>query len=457
MKEDSIHHELPMNRREFLTATSVAALGTVLDAASLNAQAVEKPRGKNPAHAGIMMGVKFDPMKEVRLAIIGLGGRGTGMLPQWLGVEGVRVTALCDIVPEKVLAAQAVVERAGQARPASYTSSEHDFENMVRRDDIDLVYIATPWEWHVPMALATLQANHHVAIEVPAGQSIEELWQLVEASERTRRHCMMMENCCYGYNEMLVNRVVHDGALGHLLHAECAYLHDLREELFSGQGEGLWRRAWHTQRNGNLYPTHGLGPVAWYFDIHRGDRFDRLVSMSSPQAGLTAYRDQKVPKGDPRWNENYICGDLNSSLIQTSRGRTILVQHDTSNPTPYSRINSVRGTKGIFRDYPPQIYIDGREPEAWSGIDDLKSKYEHPLWASTGDLARQKGSHGGMDYVMIYRLVECMRQGLAPDFDVYDAAAWSAVGPLSVQSVAGGGAPVQFPDFTGGRWSQGRA
>jgi len=192
------------------------------------------------------------------------------------------------------------------------------------------------------------------------------------------------------------------------------------------------------------------------FNINRGDRFDLLVSMSSPQAGLSAYREQYVAKGDPRWQETYQCGDMNTSIIKTARGRTILLQHDTCNPRPYSRINMVSGTKGIFHDYPPRVYFDGQEADDWKSIDELKSRYEHPLWTSAGDLARKQGGHGGMDYIMLFRLVQCMQQGLAPDFDVYDAAAWSAAGALSFQSVAKGSAPVKFTDFTRGRWSQSR-
>jgi hypothetical protein len=403
-----------------------------------------------------MIGVKFEPRQEIRVGIIGLGERGGGMVSNYLGVQGVRITALCDIVPEKVARAQAEVEKAGQPTPAAYTHGDHDFENLCQRDDIDFVYIATPWEWHVPMSLSAVNHGKHAGTEVPAATSTDDCWKLVNASERTRRHLMIMENCCYGYNEMLVNRMVHEGALGELLHAECGYLHDLRELLFSKESEGLWRRAWHTRFNGNLYPTHGLGPVAWYFDINRGDRFDYIVSMSSPQAGLTAYREQHVPRDDPRWQEVYKCGDMNTSLIKTAKGRTIVLKHDTCNPRPYSRVNMVAGTKGLFHDYPPKVYFDGQQPEEWKEIDDLKAKYEHPLWTSSGEVARKMGGHGGMDYVMVYRLMQCMQQGLAPDFDVYDAAAWSAPFGLSIESVAEGSAPVRFPDFTRGKWSQAR-
>jgi hypothetical protein len=289
---------------------------------------------------------------------------------------------------------------------------------------------------------------------VPAAMTIEDCWKLVDTSEQTRRHCMMLENCCYGYNETLILRMTHAGLFGDLLYGEGAYIHDLREEMFSNKGEGLWRRAFHTTGNGNLYPTHGLGPVANYMGIQRGDRFDYMVSMSTPQRGLELYRKDHFPQSDAKWSEKYIDGDLNTSLIKTAKGLTITLKHDTSNPHPYDRINVIAGTKGVFADYPPRIYFDGQAGgEEWASIDAYK-EHQHPLWKREGEIAQKLGGHGGMDYIMIYRLLECMKEGLVPDFDVYDAAAWSAPGPLSKASVASGSAPVKFPDFTRGRWQE---
>ncbi|MBV9499106.1 MAG: Gfo/Idh/MocA family oxidoreductase, partial [Acidobacteriaceae bacterium] len=336
-----------------------------------------------------------------------------------------------------------------------YTKGDHAFEDLVARDDLNLVVIATPWQWHVPMAVAAMKNGKHAATEVPAATSLEECWQLVDTSEATRRHCIMLENCCYGENETLVLNMVRAGLFGNLLYGEAAYLHDLREELFSNKGEGLWRRTWLTKVNGNCYPTHGLGPVANYMGINRGDRFDYLVSMSSPARGLAAYREAHIPKGDPKWNENYISGDMNVSLIKTANGLTINLQHDVSNPHPYSRLNTIAGTKGIFRDYPPGIYFD-RQPgeEDYASIDQYKAQYENPLWKKQGEIARKLGGHGGMDFIECYRLTDCLRKGLVPDLDVYDAAAWSAPWPLSVQSVAEGSTPQKFPDFTRGKWQE---
>lgn len=403
-----------------------------------------------------VIGMPFEKRETVRMGLIGCGGRGSGVLKDFLGVDNLQVTAVCDVVKDAALKAQANVERAGQRPPAVYANGDHDFENLLRRDDLDFAYIATPWDWHVPMALESLKQGKHAFLEVPAATTIEDCWKLVDASEKAQRHCVMLENCCYGYNELMVLRMVRDGLFGDLLHGEGAYLHDLRRLLFEDRGEGLWRRFPHTRRNGNLYPTHGLGPVANYMGINRGDRFDYLVSMSSPQRGLDAWREAHVPKDSPKWKEKYICGDMNTSLIKTANGRTIMLQHDVVNPHPYDRINLIAGVRGIFRDYPPRIYFDDPDHEEFTTIDSYREKYEHPLWKHQGELARRLGGHGGMDFLMAYRQVECMREGIAPDMDVYDAAAWSAAGPLSEASVSQGSAPVKFPDFTRGRWKEKR-
>ncbi len=448
------------SRREFLRLSGMGAVAGAVGLSSASASVPASPLApagdddsKSPAAASVI-GMPYTRVTSPdgpRIGIIGVGGRGTSLLQNLLGANA-SVLAICDIVPEKAANAKDLIEKAGQKAPTLYTAGDHAFESLAARDDLDLVIIATPWNWHVEMAVAGMKHGKHVAVEVPAAMTIEDCWKLVDTSEQTRRHCTMLENCCYGYNETLVLRMAHAGLFGDLLYGEGAYLHDLREEMFSGKGEGLWRLNFHTQRDGNLYPTHGLGPVANYMGIQRGDRFDYLVSMSSPQRGLDAYRKDHIDKSNPHWADKYVTGDLNTSLIKTANGLTITLKHDVSNPQPYSRVNTIAGTKGIFTDYPPRIYFDGQgDDEAWGSIDKWK-EYQHPLWKAEGEIAKKLGGHGGMDYIMLYRLLQCMKQGLPPDMDVYDAAAWSAPGPLSRASVEHGSSPVKFPDFTRGHW-----
>ncbi len=451
---------LKLSRRELLKSATLAGAGLGITNASLRdaiaknetEYAVEPP----PTYKS-MVGEKFKKHTEIRLAIVGVGLRGTSVLKEFLAIDKVQVTAVCDTVKEKCVRAAKLIEKAGQKTPAMYFNGDHDFENLCKRDDIDFIYTATPWEWHVPVMLATLNNGKHGGSEVPVAYTIADCWKLVDASEKSRRHCVIMENCCYDYNEMMVLNMVRAGLLGELIHGECAYNHDLRRILFEDKNEGLWRRRHHTLRDANLYTTHGLGPVANYMNINRGDKFDYLVAMSSPHLGLEAYRKDHVPAGDPKWKEVYKCGDYNTAMIKTAKGRTIMLQHNVSTPRPYDRINLIQGTKGIFRDYPPRIFIDGQEKDhTWTSTDRYKEKFEHPLWKKEGETARKLGGHGGMDFLMCYRLIECMREGLVPDMDVYDSAAWSVPGPLSEMSVARGSAPVKFPDFTRGRWKEAR-
>ncbi|MBS1822709.1 MAG: Gfo/Idh/MocA family oxidoreductase [Acidobacteria bacterium] len=427
---------MTINRREFLAGSAVS----LAQAAAVPARAA--------AASQSMADVPYE-RKDPRIAFIGVGGRGTSLLKNILAADG-KVVAICDIAEGHATRAQKLVAAANQPSPELYTRGDHDYERLVQRDDVDLVIVATPWIWHAPMAVASMEHGKHVCIEVPGVRTLEECWQIVHTSEKTRRHCTMLENCCYGYNETLVLRMAQQGKFGDLLWGEGAYLHDLREELFSNAGEGLWRRTEHTLRNGNLYPTHGLGPVANYMGINRGDSFGYIVSMSTIERGFSEYRKEHVPAGDPKWQERYKEGDFNISLIKTAKGRTITVKHDTSNPMVYSRVNTIAGTNGLFMDYPPRIYFDGQAGgEAWTTLDGFKS-FEHPLWSKMGDIAKKLGGHGGMDFIMLYRLLERFRNGEAPDMDVYDAASWASVGPLSINSVAQGSAPQNFPEFLPG-------
>jgi hypothetical protein len=444
-------------RRTLLKGIASAAVGAQLTDLGFAGVAAAELGQRTPSEATkrdrkTMIGVPFEKHEMVRIGIIGVGLRGTSVLKLFLGVDNVQVTAICDIVKEKCNRAGKLIQDAGQPTPAVYAEGDHAFEQLCRRDDLDFIYIATPWEWHVPQALAAMRNGKHVGTEVPSAYTIEDCWSLVFASEQTRRHCMLMENVCYAEPQMMVMNMVRAGVFGDLVHGECAYNHDLRTVLFDNN-EGLWRRHHHTLRDGNLYPTHGLGPVATYMDINRGDRFDHMVAMSSGHLGLEAFRKERLRADDPRAKEQYVCGDYNTSIIKTALGRTIMLQHNVTLPRPYDLINLIHGTKAIFRDFPARVYLDGQEGgEQYVPPDKYTEQYGARLWKDHGEAAKGRGGHGGVDYLMCYRLVQCLREGLQPDIDVYDAAAWSVPGPLSVQSVAKGSAPMQFPDFTAGQW-----
>jgi predicted dehydrogenase len=300
--------------------------------------------------------------------------------------------------------------------------------------------------------LSAMKSGKHAATEVPAAMSLDDCWAIVETAEKQRKHCLMMENCNYDWPALMAFNMVRQGLFGELLHAEGGYLHDLRGIKFENRDEGLWRRAWSMKLNGNPYPTHGLGPIANCLDINRGDRFDYLVSMSSNSRGLQEWAVDHFPEDAPQRKEKFVLGDVNTSLIKTARGRTIMVQHCTNLPRPYSRINLVQGTKGLFSGYPNRLYIEGRgRADQWVDAATLQEEFGHPLWKEIGPQAAGAG-HGGMDYIEDYRLIKCLREGQPLDMTVYDAAALSAVVELSVRSVAKSGQPMPVPDFTRGRW-----
>lgn len=433
------------DRRNFLKLGASVGAGLALGGVGVSGCANEL-KGEPPE-------IRAAAIETVRIGFVGVGGMGSAHVRNFLNIEGVEVRAVCDIVEEKVARIQRLVEEAGQAKPASYCRGETDFKRMCEKEELDLVFNATPWRWHVPVCVAAMKAGKHAATEVPAAVTMDECWQLVETSEKTLRYCVMMENCCYDRTELMILNMVRKGLLGELLHGECGYLHDLRGIKFSSAGEGLWRIAHSIKRNGNLYPTHGLGPVAQCMNINRGDRFDYLVSMSSKSMGLNLYAAEKFGPDSRQAKQKYALGDVNTSLIRTAGGRTIILKHDCDTPRPYSRDIVVQGTKGIVRKYPEEkIYIEGRsEPHTWEPLGSYAEKYEHPLWKALAEKGEGRG-HGGMDYIEDYRLIEALRTGTPPDMDVYDAASWSVVSELSERSVAERGHPIDFPDFTRGKW-----
>ena len=393
------------------------------------------------------------PIPTVRIGFVGIGGQGSVHVENLLTLEGVEIKALCDIVPEKVSTWQQKIRELGRPEPRGYTRGPQDFERLCAEEELDLVFTATPWEWHVPVLLAAMHNGKHGASEVPIAYTVDDCWALVEAAERSKKHCVMMENCCYDRLEMLALNLARKGLLGELMHGECGYDHDLRSVKFATDGEGLWRRAHATRRNGNLYPTHGLGPIAQAMGINRGNQFDYLVSMSTPSRGLQLWQKEHLASDDPRRNERYVLGDVNVSLIRTMRGQTIFLSHDTNLPRPYSRKYILQGTRGLVEGYPRRVYIEGmsKAEDRWDPIEGWFESHDHPLWKSEKVRTASAG-HGGMDWLEDWRLINCLREGQPTDQNVYDGAAWSVIGPLTEWSVKNGGRPIQVPDFTRGRW-----
>lgn len=424
------------NRRQFLN--QIAAAGA---SAPIAAAAAQAPTAK--------------PMDKVRIGFVGVGGRGRGDLRNLLKLDGVEILAVCDIVESNVVRAQKMVTDAGQPQPRSYSRGDTDYKRLCARDDLDLVFTATPWRWHTPVCVEAMKSGKHAASEVPIAVTLEECWELVETSEQTGRYCVQMENCNYDRVELMVLNMVRQKLLGDLLHARCGYLHDLRAGKFNDRGgRKLWRLEHSLRRNGDLYPTHGLGPVAQCLNINRGNQFDHMVAMSSKSQSLHEFAVARFGPESPQAKLDIALGDVVTSLIRTRAGQTIIVSHDTNTPRPYSRDYMIQGTKGIVRKYPDaKIHLDGKSPgHEWEDlIENYAAQYEHPLWRELQQKAKGSG-HGGMDFIEAYRLVYCLRNGEPLDTDVYDGAALCAVSELSERSIADNSRTMDFPDFTRGDW-----
>ena len=380
-------------RRDFLKA-GAGAVGAAVAGARVS--------GDDQSTASRPTRFAAPPIPVVRIGFVGIGGMGSVHVQNLLRLPGVRLTAVCDIAEDRTRWAQKKAEEAGQPQPTAYTRGPRDFVRLCGEEDLDLVFTATPWEWHVPICLEAMRHGKHAATEVPASYTLDDCWALVDHAEKYQKHCVMMENCNYDRMELMVLHMARKGVLGEILHGECGYLHDLRGVKFSDKGEGLWRRAHAMKRNGNLYPTHGLGPIAQCMNINRGDRFEYLVSMSGPSRGLQEYAQEHFPPDAPQRRERFVLGDVNVSLIHTQGGRTIYVSHDTNLPRPYSRIHLVQGTRGLFQGYPSRVYIEGRSQEhRWDEATNWQAEFEHPLWTAArrvGDQRRSRrdGLHRGL-------------------------------------------------------------
>ncbi|MDE6531965.1 MAG: Gfo/Idh/MocA family oxidoreductase [Muribaculaceae bacterium] len=412
-----------------------------------------------------MLGFAAEPLDTVRVGFIGLGMRGPDAVERFTYIPGAKVVAICDIDSAKVEETQKRLDKVGYKRAAAYYGNEDSWKKLVERDDLDLVYIATDWKTHAPMGLYAMEKGKHVAIEVPAATSLDEIWDLVNTSERTRKHCMMLENCVYDFFELNTLNMAQAGLFGEILHTEGSYIHNLKE--FWGEYWNNWRMDFNREHRGDVYPTHGFGPACQLLDIHRGDKINTLVAMDTKAVGGPAYIKETTGK-EP---ESFANGDHTMTMMRTENGKTIHIQHDVMNPRPYSRMYQLTGTKGFANKYPRAGYAfepeqmdstivpDHENLSAHSWISDeqqkaLTEKYTHPIITEVGNLAKEVGGHGGMDFIMDYRLVYCLRNGLPLDMDVYDLAEWSAMGPLSAISIENGSAPVAFPDFTRGAWNR---
>jgi hypothetical protein len=383
--------------------------------------------------------------------------RGSDAVERLSYIDGVEITALCDKYPDRVTAAQKTLEKMGRAKAKEYSGDE-GYKALCESNDVDLVYTPTPWHLHTPVALYAMRNGKHAATEVPAGKTMDELWDLVETSEKTKQHCMMLENCCYDFFELLTLNMARQGMLGELVHAEGAYIHDLSKDWnFNKKAYAdMWRLKENIGHNGNLYPTHGLGPIAQCMDINRGDRFDHLVSMSTNDFTMNNLAKELAAKDDffKEYVDRPYRGNMNTTLIRTYKGKTIMVQHDVSTLRPYSRIHLVSGTKGAAQKWPgPQRIAMGH---SWMKPEDqkkLEEQYALPIVKHIGEIAKEVGGHGGMDFIMDWRLIDCLRNGLPLDQDVYDGATWSCLMPLSERSVNKKSRTIDVPDFTRGAWT----
>ena len=420
-----------------------------------------------PADQVSMLGFAAEPIEKVRVGFIGLGDRGDGAVHRFTYIDGAEIVALCDIEEDRVNDMQNLLAERGRPAAAAYFGSEDAWTELCQREDIDLVYIVTDWLMHTPMAVYAMEQGKHVAIEVPAATSIAECWQLVNTAEKTRRHCMMLENCVYDFFELTTLNMAQQGLFGEVIHAEGAYIHNL-DPYWKGYYRG-WRYEFNKNHRGDVYPTHGLGPACQVLNIHRGDRMNTLVSMDT-----RAFNGLKV--AEQFGETEYANGDHTITLIQTEKGKIIEIQHNVVTPRPYNRMYQVEGTEGFANKYPNEGYsirTEGRKTDGHKALDDLSGsasdgeaylsnevrdalmeQYKHPIVRDIEEKAKQVGGHGGMDFIMDYRLIYCLQNGLPLDQDVYDAAEWSCLGELTRVSIENGNIPVVMPDFTRGEWNR---
>ena len=447
---------------QMIVVTALLLLLTAC-ATSQKSALINTPAPKRPAGQQSALGLRTAPLQTVRVGFVGLGMRGPDAVSRWCHIEGTDIKALCDVEADRVEACQKLLRQNGRPEAAAYSGSTEAYKALCERDDIDLVYIATDWIHHAPIALYAMEHGKHVAIEVPAANTLDEIWALVNTAERTQRHCIMLENCVYDFFEIATLSMAQQGLFGEVLHVEGSYLHNLDD--FWDEYWNNWRLDYNRLHRGDVYPTHGLGPDCQVLDIHRGDRMDYLVSMDTKAVNGKRLVERKTGKACA----DFANGDQTSTLIHTAKGKTILLQHDVLTPRPYSRMFQVVGTDGYASKYPIQQILlrkeglpqspDYQNLNAHAALPDslcraLLNQYLPGFVKDIEATARTIGGHGGMDYIMDYRLVYCLRHGLPLDMDVYDMAEWCCISELSRRSLEHGSAPVAIPDFTRGEWAK---
>ncbi|MEZ0453163.1 Gfo/Idh/MocA family protein [Sphingobacterium thalpophilum] len=451
------------NRRSFLKLSGLASLGLVsghrLHAQETATTALEEIRlqsSKKYAPIFNMSGYAAPRIDTVRVGFIGVGNRGSAAVERISQIAGVSINGICDVRPQKANEARGRIKTPGHSARI-YADGADDWKKMCESDQFDLIYIATHWKLHAPMAIYAMEHGKHVALEIPAATTVEDCWNLVRTSEKTKKHCVMLENCCYDYFELLTLNLARQGFFGDIVHCEGAYIHDIMDSLFEeNKRYDFWRLKENAARNGNLYPTHGLGPICQILRINRGNKMDYMSSMSSKDFMLhtKAKEMAKIDRQLEAYAGKPFRGNINISNIMTSSGSTMMLQHDVSSPRPYSRIHLVSGTKAFAQKYPlpGKIAIGHNDFLGAEEMAALERKYAPGIVNKIGELAKAIGGHGGMDFMMDWRLIDCLRNGLPMDMDVYDAASWSVIGPLSEWSVANGSQPIEIPDFTNGNW-----
>ncbi|MDD4800348.1 MAG: Gfo/Idh/MocA family oxidoreductase [Proteiniphilum sp.] len=458
-----IHSYLLLLLLVFATACSNPSKNNDPSARVIRTEVPERPAGQKD-----VLGLVTPKMDTVRIGFIGLGMRGPGAVERFTHIPGTKIVALCDLHADRVETSQTILDQAGLPRAAEYSGSEDAWKELCQRDDIDLVYIATDWKHHAPMMLYAMEQGKHVACEVPAAMNLKEIWSVVNTAERTQKHCMQLENCVYDFFELTTLNMAQQGLFGEVLHVEGAYIHNLRD--FWKYYEGDWRMQYNKEFRGDVYATHGMGPAAQVLDLHRGDKMNTLVSMDTKSVNLPEYLiEERGMDRDSAYQ--FANGQHTMTLIRTEKGKTIQIQHDVSSPRPYSRMYQVSGTKGFANKYPNPGYAlegemvdasvtpDHEDLNAHSYVstevrDALMEKYKHRILRELEEKAKEVGGHGGMDFIMDYRLVYCLRNGLPLDMDVYDLAEWCSLSELSRISIENNSAPVEVPDFTRGNWNK---